>query len=72
VRLGAHPEVGVCFGCAHSLKRRTVARLDQQRPSTMGRVRAGVQWLRDGVIARGLHERGRLGALLRSIDRHLP
>jgi hypothetical protein len=72
VHLGQHPEVGVCFGCAHSLHRRAIARRDEQHHTTAGQLRGALQAARDHVIDRGWHKRGYLGALLRRIDRHLP
>lgn len=72
VRLGAHPEVGVCSGCARFLKRAAVAREDEHGRSAMSVVRGGLQRIRDGVMARGWHQRGRLGVFLRWTDRHLP
>jgi hypothetical protein len=72
VRLGAHPEVGVCLGCARHLQRRAAEREDELRPSRAARVRAGVRGARDWVIGRGWHQLPILGRLLRRIDRHLP
>lgn len=72
VRLGAHPEVAVCTGCAFYLNRRAVAKEDAHRRGPGSRVRGGIAALRRWVIDHGWHERGRLGALLRRIDRHLP
>jgi hypothetical protein len=72
VRLGQHPEVGVCLRCARWLQRRAVQRHDQQHPSPAARLRGGIQAVRDAVIRKGWHERGALGAVLRWIDRHLP
>ena len=72
VRLGAHPEVGLCLGCANWVKRRAATRRHEQHPSIAGRLRGGVHAVRGKVIERGWHERGRLGALLHRIDRHLP
>ena len=72
VRLGAHPEVGLCFTCAVWVKRRAAARQHEQHPTTGGRLLHGLERVRAAVIARGWHERGRLGALLRRLDRHLP
>jgi NAD-dependent SIR2 family protein deacetylase len=72
VRLGQHPEVGVCLNCAAWLRRRAVLRRDEQHPSPAGRVRARIHAVREMVIKRGWHERGRLGAVLRWLDRHLP
>jgi hypothetical protein len=71
VRLGEHPEVGLCLQCAIWVKRRAVARHHKQHPTVLGRRRTGIDAVRDRVIERGWHERGRLGALLRGIDRYL-
>lgn len=62
-RLGAHPEVSVCGDCARYLSRRATA---------PGVVRGGIDSAREWVVGRGWHERGRVGAVLRSIDRRLP
>ncbi|MGH7743623.1 MAG: hypothetical protein ACREQ5_02210 [Candidatus Dormibacteria bacterium] len=70
-RLGEHPEVGVCLGCAVFLKRRATARSDALHPPA-SRVRGAIHSVRSAVIHRGWHERGPLGALLRRIDRYLP
>jgi hypothetical protein len=69
VRLGDHPEVAVCLGCAHYLRRRACERV----ASPLGRRlhRAGAT-VRDAVMHRGWHEAPILGPLLRRIDRHLP
>jgi hypothetical protein len=72
VRLGSHPEVGVCFGCAPFLQRRAAERQDELRPSWAARVRAGVRGIHEWVIRRGWHRLLVVGRLLRRIDRHLP
>jgi hypothetical protein len=72
VRLGMHPEVGVCLQCAHFLQRRAAEREDERHPSPAARVRAVVRGVRDQVISRGWHHRPVIGRLLRRIDRHLP
>lgn len=72
VRLGAHPEVGICLDCAQWVGRRARARRDEQHPTPSGHLRRALSILREHVINRGWHERGSLGTLLRSIDRHLP
>lgn len=72
VRLGEHPEVGLCLSCANWVKRRAVARHHEQHPSLPGHLRSGVHVVRNKVIEHGWHERGRFGALLRRIDRYLP
>lgn len=72
VRLGSHPEVGVCLRCARWLQRRAVQRYDEQHPSPAARLRGGIQTVRDAVIRKGWHQRGTLGVALRWIDRDLP
>ncbi|MCA1675072.1 MAG: hypothetical protein LC799_23750 [Actinobacteria bacterium] len=72
VRLGQHPEVGVCLGCARWLQRRAVLRYGERHPSPIARLRAGVNAVRSAVVRKGWHERGVLGAVLRWIDRRLP
>lgn len=72
VRLGEHPEVGVCLRCARWLWRRAVRRRDELRPSVAGRLRGCVHVVREAVIRRGWHERGALGVFLRWLDRYLP
>ena len=72
VRLGRHPEVGVCLRCTRWLHRRAVQRRDEHHPSAGGRLRSGIGAARAAVIRKGWHRRGRLGAVLRWVDRHLP
>lgn len=72
VRLGQHPEVGVCLGCARWLYRRRTERLDRARPTVPARVRSVVRATRAAVIRRGWPDRPKLGRLLRWIDRHIP
>jgi hypothetical protein len=72
VRLGQHPEVGVCLRCARCLQRRAVQRYDEHHPSPTGRLHAGVNAVRNAMIRKGWHERGVLGTVLRWIDRRLP
>ncbi|WP_328521000.1 hypothetical protein [Kribbella sp. NBC_00359] len=72
VRLGAHPEVGICGACAVDIKQRAGQRQDELRPTWGTTVRTGVRRLRDGVIARGWHQRPLIGPILRRINRHLP
>jgi hypothetical protein len=54
------------------VKRRARAREHECHPTPAGRLLAALDALRDAVIARGWHERGRLGAVLRRIDGYLP
>jgi hypothetical protein len=72
VRLGQHPEVGVCFRCARWLDRRAVQRRDERRPTVGGHVRGGVRGIREAVIRRGWHRRAVIGPLLRRLNRRLP
>jgi hypothetical protein len=72
VRLGQHPEVGVCLRCARWLQRRAAQRLDERHPSWGARLRGRIRAIRKAVIRKGWHERGRLGVLLRWLDQHLP
>ena len=72
VRLGSHPEVGVCFGCARFLQRQAAERLDERGQPAGARIRGGVRRARGWVIQRGWHDRPVIGGLLRRLDRHLP
>jgi hypothetical protein len=72
VRLGAHPEVGICSACALDIKQRTGQRQDELRPTWGTTVRTGVRRLREGVISRGWYQRPLIGPILRRINRHLP
>lgn len=72
VRLGEHPEVGICLDCAVWVKRRAAARRHEQHLSLPGRLRSGLDTIRNAVIARGWHERGALGMVLCRVDRWLP
>jgi hypothetical protein len=72
VRLGAHPEVGVCLACARFLQRKAAEREDELRPSRGSRVRTRLCAARGWVIDRRWHELPLIGALLRRIDRFLP
>lgn len=72
VRLGNHPEVAICMGCAQWVRRRARRRRDGNRKSPAARARRLIDSARDAVIRRGWHDRGLLGTLLRRIDRHLP
>ena len=71
VRLGEHPEVGVCLQCAIWLKRRAVAH-HKQHPSLSGRLLSEVDTVRNKVIEHGWHHHPRLGPVLRLINRYLP
>lgn len=72
IGLGAHPEVKICLRCAIWVKRRANLRRHEQNPSWAGHVARGVAGIRAAVMAHGWHRHGRLGTLLRRIDRYLP
>jgi hypothetical protein len=72
VRLGSHPEVGVCFNCARFLHRRAVGQEDQRRPSLTGRIRSLIGGVREWIITHNWHQLPLLGPLLKRLDRHLP
>ena len=64
VRLGEHPEVAVCFGCAHFLH--------AARPSPAARARDFLRAARELVIRRGWHSLPVIGAMLRRLGSRLP
>ena len=70
-RLGSHPEVGVCAGCARWLNRRAraTAEVDTHTPGAAVRRSAGAT--RAWVVRAGLHDWPVLGSLLRRLDRHV-
>jgi ribosome-binding protein aMBF1 (putative translation factor) len=70
VRLGRHPEVAVCIGCARYLNRRA----KEHRPATAAtqRVRGVMQAARRTVVRRNLQEKPVIGRVLRWLDGHLP
>lgn len=70
MRLGAHPEVTVCRGCARYLNRRAAMLPGPTTPTRV--VRRTTQAVRDRVMARNLHESRFLGRFLRWLDKYLP
>ena len=70
VRLGSHPEVAVCAGCARYLNRRAT----EHEPSSAAvqRVRGVARATRRAVMERGWHEKPVIGRALRWVDRHSP
>jgi len=72
VRLGTHPEVGVCAGCARFLQRRATQRQDELRPSPVSRLRGAVRAGRGLVLDHGWQDHRVFGRWLRKIDRFLP
>jgi hypothetical protein len=69
VRLGSHPEVGVCVGCVHFLLRRA---RDRQVTVVRQRLRGAADSVREQVMARGWHQRPVIGPPLQWLNRHLP
>jgi hypothetical protein len=72
VRLGDHPEVAVCLGCAHFLHQRARAREDELRSSPAGLARDVLRAARALVMRRGWHELRVIGPLLRRLGARLP
>lgn len=71
-RLGAHPEVGVCAGCARWLNRRARSTADQGLHSPAVLMRRGIDAVRGRSMTVGAHEWPLVGPLLTRLDRHLP
>jgi hypothetical protein len=69
VRLGNHPEVGVCVSCVRFLGRRA---RDYQASVVRRRLRGAAESVRGEVMSRGLHERPVVGPALRWLNRHVP
>lgn len=69
VRLGHHPEVGVCVDCVRFLRRRA---RDYQASVVRHRLRGAAESIRGEVISRSWHQRPVIGPALRWINRHLP
>jgi hypothetical protein len=72
VRLGSHPEVAVCAGCAHWLLRRARLQHDAHDPSPAARVRRLLERSRALVVEQGWHRLPVLGSGLRWIGDRLP
>ena len=71
-RLGSHPEVGVCAGCAQFLHRRAREQDGRVHPSAGAEFRSGVAAARGWVVRHDWHNRALIGRLLRRLDRRLP
>ncbi len=69
VRLGNHPEVGVCLNCVRFLVRRA---RDYQASVMRVRLRGTAESIRGQVMSRGWHERPIVGPVLKWINRHVP
>lgn len=72
VFLGRHPEVGVCWQCAHFLHQRARAREDADRGGPAVWLRDQLRAARALVIRRGWHRRPAIGAAFRWLGRRLP
>lgn len=71
-RLGTHPEVGLCAGCAHWLHRRARSASEAGRRTPGATARRAVAAVRGQVMSAGAQDWPVVGSLLRRLDRHLP
>ena len=69
VRLGNHPEVGICIPCVHFLRRRA---MDLQATVMRQTLRGAAESVRGQVMARGWHRRPLIGPALQWLNRQLP
>jgi hypothetical protein len=69
VRLGRHPEVGVCLDCVGFLGRRA---RDREASLVHERLRSAADSVRGGVTARQWHRLPVIGPVLRWVGRHSP
>jgi hypothetical protein len=69
IRLGDHPEVGVCVDCARFLGRRAG---DYQASAWHKQLRGAAESIRGQVMSRGWHERPVIGPALLWVNRHVP
>jgi hypothetical protein len=72
VRLGRHPEVGVCLPCAHFLHQQARGREDAQRRSPATRLRDVLRAGRRRVMHLRWHQKPLIGRPLRWLGRRLP
>lgn len=72
VRLGNHPEVGLCTRCAHFVHSRAWEIEDRDRTGPAVRGRDAFRSLRRAVVARGWHNNRIVGGRLRWLGKHLP
>jgi hypothetical protein len=70
VRLGNHPEVGLCLRCARWLSRRAVEVEDRDRTGIAVRLRAQARRMRTTVMRHGWHRNRITGPPLRWLGRH--
>ena len=69
VHLGNHPEVSICIGCVHFLRRRA---RDHQATVMRQTLRGAAETVRGQVIARGWQQRPVIGQALQWLNRYLP
>ena len=72
VRLGDHPEVHLCPGCAHFVHQQACRIEDEVDPGPVALVRDRLRTLRALVIRRGWHHNRVIGGTLRWLGRYLP
>ena len=72
VRLGNHPEVALCFRCAHWAHHQARSSEDATRPTPAARVRDVLRAGRREVMRRGWHHKPILGPVLRWLGPRLP
>ena len=72
VRLGNHPEVALCTGCARWAAREAREIEDRARSGFGVLVRKQLDAARHGVINRGWQHNRFLGGALRWLGKHLP
>ncbi|HEY5457031.1 MAG TPA: hypothetical protein VIJ96_16320 [Acidothermaceae bacterium] len=72
VRLGNHPEVGLCLRCAHSVSKWAWEIEDQAKTGPLVIARDRFRALRRAVIRRGWHKSPLVGGPIRWIGKRLP
>jgi hypothetical protein len=72
IRLGSHPEAGICLACAHYLHQQARARADARHPTPAARARDQLRSARQLVIRHDWHRAPIIGRPLRWLGRHLP
>lgn len=72
VRLGNHPEVVLCLGCARLASKRAAEIEDADRSEIGRRARDSLRAARRAVVARGWHDAPVFGPIQRRIGRHTP
>lgn len=72
VRLGNHPEVGICRSCARWAAKQAWESEDRDRTGPLVRVRDVLRNVRRLVVDHGWHRSRWLGGPLRSIGKRMP